>query len=157
MTLSRELMSFLERLVDRMDAAELRGASKAQSVPLNIKTWPELVDARFESDKEALWAEACELHARGWIRVTRQAATRSASGSAREEWVSVLSPSEVRVAVGRPERVKSAAERWKEAVSEHLDAPLSVKESVGNYCIELSGRSMADVVLRLNELQLLKG
>ncbi len=157
MTLSRELMSFLERLVDRMDAAELRGASKAQSVPLNIKTWPELVDARFESDKEALWAEACELHARGWIRVTPQAATRSASGYAKEVRVSVLSPSEVRVAVGRPERVKSAAERWKEAVSEHLDAPLSVKESVGNYCIELSGRSMADVVLRLNELQLLKG
>lgn len=157
MKLSTELLSFLERLVDRMDAAELRGASKAQSLPLTRKTWPELVDARFESDKEALWAEACQLHAKGWIRLTPQAATRSVSGYAQDVRVSVLSPSEVRLAVGRLERVKSAAERWREAVSEHLDAAPSVKELVGSYCIELSGRSMADVVLRLNELQRLKG
>lgn len=156
MTLSNEILSFLERLVDRMDAAELRGANKAQSVPLNIKTWPELVDARFESDKEALWAELCQLNAQGWIRVTPLASTCSASGYAQDVRVSVHSPSEVRVAVGRPERVKSSAERWREAVNEHLDAHPSVKELVGNYCIELSGRSMADVVLRLNELQRLK-
>ena len=54
------------------------------------------------------------------------------------------------------ERVKSTVERWREAVNEHLDAPPSVKESVGNYCIELAGHSMADVVLRLNGLQRLK-
>lgn len=156
MKLSKELLSFLERLVDRMDAAELRGTNKAQSVPLNNKTWPELVTASFESDKEALWADACQLHTRGWIRLTPESATRSASGYGQGVRVRVLSPSEVRVAVGRPERVKSAAERWREAVNEHLDAHPSVKELVGNYCIDLSGRSMSDVVLRLNELQRLK-
>ena len=103
-----------------------------------------------------LWSEACLLHAQGWIRVTPQSATRSASGYAQDIRVSVLSPSEVRVAVGRHERVKSAAERWREAVNEHLDAPPSVKESVGNYCIELTGRSMADVVMRLNEFPWLR-
>ena len=156
MTLSKELLSFLERLVDRMDAAELRGAIRAQSVPLNIKTWPELVDARFESDKEALWAEVCQLHVRGWIRVTPEAAARSASGYARDIRVSVLNPLEVRAAVGRAERVKSAAERWREAVNEHLEGPLDAKQVVGAYCIEPAGRSMAEVVQRLNELHRLK-
>ena len=156
MTLSRELLSFLERLVDRMDAAELRGASKAQSVPLNIKTWPELVDSRFESDKEGLWAEVCQLHARGWIRVTPEAAASSASGYARDIRVSVLDPLEVRAAVGRAERVKSAAERWREAVNEHLEGPPDAKQVVGAYCIELAGRCMVEVVQRLNELHGLK-
>lgn len=156
MTLSRELLSFLERLVDRMDAAELRGASKAQSVPLSIKTWPELVDARFESDKECLWAEACQLHALGWIRVTPEAAARSTSGYARDIRVSVLNPLEVRAAVGRAERVKSAAERWREAVSEHLEGSPDAKQVVGAYCIELAGRSTAEVVQRLNDLHRFK-
>lgn len=157
MTLSRELLSFLERLVDRMDAAELRGASKAQSVPLSIKTWPELVDARFESDKECLWAEACQLHALGWIRVTPEAAARSTSGYARDIRVSVLNPLEVRAAVGRAERVKSAAERWREAVSEHLEGSPDAKQLVGAYCIELGARSMVEVVQRLNDLHRFKG
>lgn len=156
MTLSRELVSFLERLVDRMDAAELRGASKAQSVPLNIKTWPELVEARYESDKEGLWAEACQLHALGWIRLTPEAAARSTSGYARDVRVSVLNPLEVRSAVGRAERVKSAAERWREAVSEHLEGSPDTKQVVGVYCIELSGRSTAEVVQRLNDLHRFK-
>lgn len=156
MTLSRELLSFLARLVDRMDAAELRGASKAQSVPLNIKTWPELVEARFESDKEVLWAEVCQLHTRGWIRVTPEAAARSASGYAMDIRVSVLDPLVVRAAVGRTERVKSAAERWRESVNEHLEGPLDAKQVVGAYCIELAGHSMAEVVQRLNDLHRFK-
>ncbi len=156
MKLSKELLSFLERLVDRMDAAELRGASKAQSVPLTRKTWPELVDARFESDKEALWAEMCQLHARGWIRVAPEAAARSASGYASDIRFSVLDPQWVRAAVGRAERVKSVAERWREAVYEHLEGSLEAKQVVGAYCIELAGRSMAEVVQRLNELHRFK-
>lgn len=156
MTPSKELQSFLGRLVDRIDAAELRGASKAQSVPLNIRTWPELVDARFESDKEVLWAEVCQLHVRGWIRVTPEAAARSASGYARDVRISVLDPQEVRAAVGRAERVKSASERWRDAVNEHLEGPNEAKQVVGAHCIELVGRSMADVVQRLNELHRFK-
>lgn len=139
-----------------MDAAELRGASKAQSVPLNSKTWPELVEACFESDKEGLWAEVCQLHTRGWIRVTPEAAARSASGYAMDIRVSVLDPLGVRAAVGRAERVKSAAERWREAVNEHLEGAPDAKQVVGAYCIELAGRSMAEVVQRLNELHRFK-
>lgn len=156
MTLSKELQSFLARLVDRMDAAELRGASKVQSVPLNSKTWPELVDACFESDKEVLWGELCQLDARGWLEVKPRSATSSSSGYAQDVRVSVLVPSEIRMSVGRPERVKSAVERWREAVSRYLDAPSSVKEVVGNFCIELPERSMSDLVMRLNELPRLK-
>ncbi len=156
MTPSREVLNFMGRLVDRLDAAELRGASKAQSVPLNNKTWPELVDARFESDKESLWAEVCQLHNLGWIRVAPEAAVRSTSGYALNARVSVLDPFLVRAAVGRAERVKSSSERWREAVNMYLEGPLDAKQVVGAYCIEIAGRSMVEVVQRLNDLHRFK-
>ena len=155
MPLSADVLNFLGRLVDRLDSAERRGAGRAQSVPLNLKTWPELVTARFESDKEALWAEVRQLHVQGWIRLAPEAAARSSSGYAWDVKVSVLRPAEVREAVGRTERVKSSIERWREAVHEHLAASQLVKQVVGSYCIELPGRNMADVVHRLNDLEAL--
>lgn len=156
MKLSQEVRRFLERLVDRLDAAEQRGANKAQSVMLNSRTWPELVGASYESDKEVLWEEARQLHARGWIRVTPEAAAHSVSGYALDVRVSVLNGTEVRAAVGRPERVKSVVERWRDAVNEHLDGPPEVKQAVGSYCMELARHSMPEVVRQLNELHRLK-
>jgi hypothetical protein len=156
MKLSDELLRFLGRLADRLDAAELRGAGKAQSVALNAKTWPELVNAPFESDKEVLWDEVRKLHAKGWVRLAPEAAARSASGYAQDVRVSVLDPAAVREAVGRPERVKSSMERWRGAVTEHLAGDAVVKQAVGSYCIELAGRSMPEVVQRLNGLHQLK-
>ncbi len=157
MDLTLETKNLLGRLVDRLDAADKRGAERAQSVALSAKIWPELVEARFESDKAALWEEAQLLHSRGWIRITPEAAARSPAGYAQQVRFTVLSVEEVRKAVGRPERLKSASERWREAVEEHLFAPSSAKQVVGAYCIELPGRSMQEVVLRLNDLAALAG
>ncbi|MDO9569526.1 MAG: DUF2220 family protein [Hydrogenophaga sp.] len=153
---SRDLLHFLGRLVDRLDAAELRGAGKAQSILLNAKTWPELVNARFESDKEVLWEEACQLHRLGWIQIAPPTAVRSSSGYAQCVRVSVIEPSEVRGAVGRMERAKSSGERWREALNAHLEATAEVKQAASGYCIELPGHEMAEVVQRLNRLHELK-
>ena len=157
MDLTSETKNFLGRLVDRLDAADKRGAERAQSVALSSKIWPELVEALFESDKAALWEEAQLLHSRGWIRISPETAARSPAGYARDVRFAVLLPEEVREAVGRPERLKSASERWREAVEEHLTAPPLAKQVVCAFCIELPGRSMSEVVLRLNDLAALSG
>lgn len=156
MKLSQEVLRFLERLVDRLDAAEQRGASKAQSVPLNSRVWPELVSASYESDKEVLWEGARRLHAKGWIRLIPEAAAHSVAGYAQDVRVSVLNGTEVRAAVGRPERLKSVVERWRDAVNEHLDGPDEAKQGAGAYCIELARHTMPEVVRQLNELHRLK-
>jgi hypothetical protein len=66
--------------------------------------------------------------------------------------VSVIDEAQVRSAVGRPERVRSAAERWREAVDQILDAPDEVKRAVGDYCIHLPDRSAMEVVAQLNQV-----
>ena len=157
MDLTSETKSLLGRLVDRLDAADKRGAERAQSVALRAKIWPELVEAHFESDKAALWEEARLLHSLGWIRITPESAARSPAGYAQDVRFTVLSAEEVRKTVGRPERLKSASERWRDAVEEYLIAPPLAKQVVGAFCIELPGRSMHEVVLRLNDLTALSG
>lgn len=157
MDLTSETKSLLGRLVDRLDAADKRGAERAQSVALSAKIWPELVEAHFESDKAVLWEEARLLHSLGWIRIIPETAARSPAGYAQQVRFTVLSAEEVRKAVGRPERLKSASEHWREAVENYLTAPLLAKQVVGAYCIELPGRSMQEVVLRLNDLAALAG
>ncbi|WP_298453466.1 Wadjet anti-phage system protein JetD domain-containing protein [Acidovorax sp.] len=157
MKLSSGALSFLGRLVDRLDAADKRGAERAQSVALSSKIWPELVEAHFESDKAALWEEAQLLHSQGWVRITPEIAARSPAGYAQDVRFTVLLPEEVRKSVGRPERLKSASERWREAVEEHLIATPLAKQVVGAFCIELPGRTMLEVVQRLNAMAALSG
>ena len=156
MKLSEELLRLLGRLVDRLEAAELRGAGKAQSVALNSRTWPEMMNAPFESDKEVLWDELRQLHAKGWVRLVPETAARSVSGYAQDVRVSVCDAIGVRAAVGRLERVRSSVERWRDAVNEHLVGDAVAKQAVGGYCIELAGHSMSDVIQRLNEIHQLK-
>jgi hypothetical protein len=154
--LSAEIQSLLGRLVDRLDAAELRGSGRAQSVPLNELLWPELFNARYESDREFLWEQARELHRTGWVKLSPESAAGSVGGYAQNVRVSVLDGPAIRAAVGRLERFKSAAERWQEAIEHHLDATPEAKRLASSYCIDLLNREMAEVVRRLNELKTLE-
>eukprot|EP01030_Chromulinospumella_sphaerica_P002435 gene2435-2386_t len=61
----------------------------------------------------------------------------------------------VRKATGRMARQKTALERWREALSLHLDATDEVKKVAGDYCIDMPDREMAEVVERLNGLRAL--
>jgi hypothetical protein len=148
-----EVQSLLSRMVDRLDAAELRGSGRAQSVALNERVWPELFNATYESDKEALWGHARQLHSLGWVKLMPDSAARSSSGYDQDVRLSILIPQALREATGRFERTKSAGERWREAVEQHLEATSVAKRLVGGYCIDLPGRGMAEVVQRLNGLR----
>jgi hypothetical protein len=105
-----------------------------------------------ESDKEYLWEQFLKLVDAGWLQVTPPAA-RSVEGYDKQPRVKVLKIEAVRQATGRPERPRTAAERWREAIEAHLDASAEVKKVAGDYCIDMPDRNMTEVVKRLNALQ----
>jgi hypothetical protein len=149
---SSPVRELLNMLVDRLDAAERRGSSKAQSVALGERTWPALYKAHRESEKEGLWQHVTEMARWGWLAVKPEVAVRSRSGYASLPRVTVSDEAAVRTVVGRTERVKSAAERWRDAVYVGLQASDDIKAVVSEFCIDMPDRSMAEVVERLNEL-----
>lgn len=151
------ILALLNRLVDRLDGAELRGSSSAQTVALGERIWPELYRSDFESEKAEHWGRLQELMRLGWVQVTPEAAARSRAGYAvnPQPRIRVIDAAAVRAAVGRLERAKSSAELWKDAVYLGLNAPAHVLAKVSAYCIELPGHAMTDTVERLNGLRAL--
>jgi len=145
------LRELLTLLVDRLDSADQRG-TKAQSVPLNERTWPMLYKAQFESGKEDLWEHVGEMCGWGWLGVKPDGAAKARSGYDRAPRVTVLDEVAVRQAIGRLERAKSSVERWRDAVRAGLEATDAVKRAVGDYCIDMTDHTMAEVVERLNVL-----
>lgn len=154
---SANIQALLNKLVDRLDSAEARGSASAQTIALSAAAWPALYNAQLESDKEHLWEQFLKLVELGWLQVTPDAARQSVSGYDMQPRVKVLNLEAVRLAVGRPERQKSATERWREAVETHLDASTEVKKAAGDFCIEIPDRSMAEIVEKLNGLKELAG
>lgn len=154
---SAAVQALLHKLVDRLDSAEARGSASAQTVALSAATWPALYLATRESDKELLWEQALKLAEQGWFQITPASACRSNQGYDQKPRLRVLDLEAVRRATGRPERPKSAVERWREAVDAHLDASEEVKRAAGDYCIDMPDRTMAEVVGRLNALKDLVG
>lgn len=151
------IQAVLNKLVDKLDSAEARGSASAQTVALNGSTWPALYNAPMESDKEILWEQFLKLVEAGWLQVTPPAAVRSTAGYDKQPRVKVLEIEAVRQATGRPERPRTAAERWREAIDAHLEASAEVKKAAGDYCIDMPDRDMAEVVAKLNTLKSLAG
>lgn len=149
---SAEVRALLNTLVDRLDGAELRGSAKAQSVGLSERTWPALYRADRESEKEELWEHVAEMVRWGWLAVKPDSAVRSRAGYASSPRVTVADERAVRTAVGRAERLKSAVERWKEAVYSGLQASEEAKATVAEFCIDMPDRPMSEVVERLNAM-----
>jgi hypothetical protein len=147
------VLELLNLLVNRLDAAEQRGSSKAQSVALGDRTWPALYKAPMESMKEDLWEHVVAMAKWGWLQVKPEHAVKSPSGYASSPRVTVLDEDAIRRTVDRPERQRSSVERWREAVTSGLDAPEAVKRVVGDYCIDMPDHSMAEVVSQLNRLR----
>lgn len=154
---AKETQALLNRLIDRLESTETRGSSKAQSVLLGEKLWPELFNAPFESYKEDLWGHLVEMCRWGWLLVKPESALRSRSGYAQSVRLTVADEPAVRLATRRPERLKTSAERWREAVFRRLNAPDDVKAAVSEYCIDMPDHPMEEVVSRLNQMEALKG
>lgn len=146
------IRQLLDMLVDRLDAADQRGSGTTQSIALTEKSWPALYRASLESQKEDLWDRVTELCRWGWLKSKPEGAIRSRSGYAMAPRLIVANETAVRAAIGRPERVRSSVECWRDAVSAHLNASDDVKQAVSGFCIDMPDRSMVEVVQQLNRL-----
>lgn len=154
---SESVQALLHLLVDRLESSDERGASKTRSLVLNEKTWPALFRATRESEKETLWTYVQSMCRWGWLQVTPQAALASDSGYATSPRVSVADLMAIRKAVGRPVRILSLAERWRQALERGLDASPSVIDASAAFYIDLPGYSMDEIVVQLNKLKSLNG
>lgn len=148
---SSEVLSLLNMLVDRLDYSAANG-TRTQSIALTERTWPALFKQPYESRKEALWEHIGQMCEWGWMEVKPAVAAKSRSGYDHMPRVSVRNEEALRKVTGRPERVKSSVERWREAVHAKLDASDEVRRLVGEFCIDIPGHDMTEVVQQLNLL-----
>lgn len=150
---SAAVQALLTKLVDRLDNAEARATVTPRSLALNEKSWPALYRADPESLKEQLWEQLQEMQRWGWVEIQPESAARSPYGYDKPRLtVTVTDIPAIRLAAGRPERLKSAGEQWREAVERFLVASDSMKSRVCAWCIDLPGHTPEAVVRQLNLL-----
>lgn len=150
------ISQLLNTLVDRMDRADADGKTVQRPIPLNDKTWPRFFLADMEEEKEVLWSYLMQIEAMGWLTVRHDRPRHGEAPYQLKPRIDIRQPDRIRSACNRPQRVKRSAEIWREAVIAHLEAPVSVKEKVARYCIDIPGRSAEEIVRQLNLLPSLK-
>ncbi|RJF92818.1 hypothetical protein D3871_28140 [Noviherbaspirillum saxi] len=92
----------------------------------------------------------------GWLTARHDRSRHGEAPYQLKPRIDIRLPEQIRSACNRPQRVKSPAEIWREAVAAHLESPESVKEKVSRYCIDIPGRSAEEIVRQLNLLPTLK-
>lgn len=144
---------FLNRLVDRLDRADASGASIQRAVKVDPKSFPALFGAELESEREELWSCVEKLAELGWIAIKLDRAKPGQAAYERAPRVNVLNAEKLRLAVARPQRVKSVTEVWREAVQATLEAPQEVRDAASRYLIEIPGRTAQEIVESLNQIR----
>ncbi|OIR09780.1 hypothetical protein GALL_81860 [mine drainage metagenome] len=142
-------LQLLNYIVDKLDAADSQGKSLVRAIKLDGKSFPALYKSGLEEEREQLWGFLQQMVLWGWFYVKLD---RPQSGQALYECnprLSILNESEVRRVTGRPVRIRSSAELWREAVFVHLNSDESIKETVSRLKVEIPGRSAEEIVHQL--------
>jgi hypothetical protein len=142
----------LERLVDRLDRAETSGSDPLRTLRVDAKLWPEFFRARFEHERETAWAQLTQICAEGWVAVSLDRPARGEAPYACAPRLRIVDADTLRRATGRPKRVQSPAERWRQAVAQRLQGSDAAKELAGRFRFEVGEHSLDDIVERLNRL-----
>ena len=142
----------LNHVVDKLDAAEAQGKDLGRAIKLDARSFPALFKASYEEEREQQWTHLEEMVRWGWfgLRLDRQR-----PGQARYECnprIVVQDELAIRTTTGRPERVRSGGELWRDAVFTKLIAPESTKELVSRYRIEILGRTPTEIVTQLQQV-----
>lgn len=142
-------LQLLNYIVDKLDAADSQGKSLVRAIKLDGKSFPALYKSGLEEEREQQWGFLQQMVLWGWFDVKLD---RPQSGQALYECnprLSILNESEVRRVTGRPVRIRSSAELWREAVFVHLNSDASIKETVSRLKVEIPGRSAEEIVHQL--------
>lgn len=142
-------LQLLNYIVDKLDAADAQGKSLVRAIKLDEKSFPALYKSSQEEGREQLWGFLQQMVLWEWFDLKLD---RPRLGQAPYECnprLSILNEAEVRRVTGRPIRIRSSAELWREAVSAHLNADDAIKETVSRLKIEIPGRSAEEIVRQL--------
>jgi Uncharacterized protein conserved in bacteria C-term(DUF2220) len=153
---SKPVYYFLAFIVDKLDASQAAGKQLTRAIRLNPRAFPELFNSEFESDKERLWEYVEQMAVWGWFRIRHDKLQPGQAKYSCNPRVDVLDEAAIRAAVGRPSRILSATELWREAVYSGLKADDIILEQIARTKIEIPGRSSTEIVAQLNLLTTLR-
>lgn len=142
-------LHLLNFIVDRLDAADAQGKVLVRAIKLDGKSFPGLFKANLEEEREQQWGFLLQMASWGWFGLKLE---RVQPGQAPYECnprLNVLNEAELRRVTGRPERIRSSSETWREAVYAHLNADGAVKEAVSRLKVEIPGRTPEEIVRQL--------
>lgn len=146
------IQKFLSSLVDKLDSADAQGKDLVRAVKVDVKTFPHFFKSELESERERLWSFLQEMVRWGWLELKLDRAKPGQVAYELNPRVQVADEDALRRVTNRLERVKSAGERWREAVLSTLEAPDVVKEQVSRYRIDIPGKKPEAIVEKLNKL-----
>lgn len=142
-------LQLLNYLVDKLDAADAQGKSLVRAIKLDGRSFPALYNSSLEEEKEQLWGFLQQMVSWGWFVVKLDRLQLGQTPYECNPRLFILKEAEVRRITGRPIRIQSSAELWREAVFAHLNADESIKETVSRLKIEIPGRSAEEIVRQL--------
>lgn len=145
----------LTHVVDRLDKAEAT-ARDMRAIKLDARSFPALFNADYEADKERYWGWVTEMVAWGWFRLNLSRHAPGLADYERSPRLVITDAALIRQVLGRPHRIRSTSEVWRDAVFANLRATDEVKEQVARSRMYIPLRSAAEIVAQLNLLPTLK-
>lgn len=139
----------LNFLVDKLDAADAQGKQLVRAIKLDVKSFPALYKAGLEEERERQWMQLTHMVAWGWFELKTD---RQQPGQAPYECnprLAIKEEAALRQATGRPIRVRSFGELWRDAVYALPGLDDSVKEVVSRMRLEVPGRTADEIVEQL--------
>ena len=144
-----QLLNFM---VDKLDGADAQGKPLARAIKLDAKSFPALFKASLEEERERQWAHLQQMVAWGWLELKTD---RQRPGQAAYECnprLVIRDEASLRAVTGRPARIRSAGELWREAIFRLPGLEESVKEAVSRMKLEVPGRTAEEVARQLVHL-----
>jgi hypothetical protein len=141
-----QLLNFL---VDKLDGAAAQGKPLVRSIKLDVKSFTALFKASLEEERECQWGHLQHMVAWGWfqLKTDRQQPGQAAYES--NPRLVILDEAKLREVTGRPARIRSVGELWRDAVYGLPGLDEAVKESVSRMKLEVPGRTAVEVAQRL--------
>ncbi len=147
-----EILKLLNLLIDKLDKSQLQGKTSTNSLKLDKRTFPDLFDAAFEADKENFWSQLQQLQTWGWLNIKTDKVQAGKAGYELNPRLLIADEAALRQVTARPEPIKSAQQLWREAIFEFLTIDETLRESIANQKLEITGKTAVEIVERLNLL-----
>lgn len=146
------VLQLLNFLVDKLDGADAQGKALVRAIKLDVKSFPALYKASLEEERERQWGHLKQMVAWGWLELKTDRQQRGQAAYECNPRLVIRDEASLRAMTGRPARIRSAMELWREAVFKLPGLEESVKETVSRMKLEVVGRTAGEVAHQLAQL-----